>query len=482
MSETFSSDLANRLLRRATRPVGVIDVRPSQERYERAAAWPRQHVTMLDRAAARQQTEPQPCHDQRLLFAARSLEAAAPPRDMMPGDPLMDALRSSPAALSPASLARIAARQRSGSSEPAVGASAAAPAAPREDGPSRSVSRGETIIGPAMRAVTRSSADLPLTARGGTRHADRDGHSEPSSVRRGGDDAPPMNTSNTSNTSRGVAPAESTSIAATEPVAASTAARASAVRANEAARVTIDAPYVFVQRRQPSPHERTSPPAASAPKTGTAPSIASEIAAPPAHTASDLSLARSHRSTTADDTAVFDPNVVAVRPGAAYASPATALAVAERVVAPPLTADREPSLSLRVARSVPSVRQPVSAQPSQAGNAPAIPVAAAERGATDAAPLQLVWRRASTPDTVMAAAAGNTTSAHNAGGAAAAAAATAWTSPLTAGAADPAAASSAGAGRESGGGMELEQIVEEVMRRIDEMMRIERERRGDPWL
>jgi hypothetical protein len=312
------------------------------------------------------------------------------------------------------------------------------------------------------------------------RHADRDGHSEPSSARRGGDDAPPINTPHA------VTPTGSTRDAATEPVT-STTARASAVRASEAPPATIDAPHVFVQRRQTAPHERTSTSAAPAPiQTAAAPpSIATEMAPQPAHADSDLSLARSRRVTTAIQTPAQPPavglNAAAVRPAAAHASPATALAVADPIVAPLTTADREPSLSLRrVARSVPSVGQPASAQTSQAGNA-AAPVAAAERAATDAAPLQLVWRRGSTHDT----AAGNATSAHSAdGGAAAAAPATGWTSPLAAGAADPAAAmtSSAGAGRESGGGMELEQIVEEVMRRIDELMRIERERRGDPWL
>jgi len=180
----------------------------------------------------------------------------------------------------------------------------------------------------------------------------------------------------------------------------------------------------------------------------------------------------------------FDLNVVAVHPAAA--APATALAVAEPIVAPLTVADREPSLSLRsIARSVPSVGQPESAPTSQAGNASAAPVAAAERGATESAPLQLVWRRGSPHDTASAAAAGSTTSAHGIGsGAGSAAPATPWTSPSTAAAADPAAAmiSSAGAGRDSGGGMELEQIVEEVMRRIDELMRIERERGGEPWL
>ena len=115
MADSFTSELAQRLLRRATRPVGVVDVRPAQARYERAIAWPRQHVTMLDRAAARQQTDAQPGQDQRLLLAARPLEATGSLGDMIPGNAVMDALRSSPnaPAFSPASLARIAARQQS---------------------------------------------------------------------------------------------------------------------------------------------------------------------------------------------------------------------------------------------------------------------------------------------------------------------------------------------------------------------------------
>jgi hypothetical protein len=42
--------------------------------------------------------------------------------------------------------------------------------------------------------------------------------------------------------------------------------------------------------------------------------------------------------------------------------------------------------------------------------------------------------------------------------------------------------SSSGAGRDGGAAMELEQIVEEVMRRMAEIQIVERERRGDPWL
>ena len=54
----------------------------------------------------------------------------------------------------------------------------------------------------------------------------------------------------------------------------------------------------------------------------------------------------------------------------------------------------------------------------------------------------------------------------------------------TAGAADPAAAMTAsGAGMQDGGGKpDLEQILEEVVRRLAEMQIVERERRGDPWL
>jgi len=46
-----------------------------------------------------------------------------------------------------------------------------------------------------------------------------------------------------------------------------------------------------------------------------------------------------------------------------------------------------------------------------------------------------------------------------------------------------AAAAAAGAGtRDGAGGPDLDQIVEEVMRRLTEVQTIERERRGDPWL
>jgi len=44
-------------------------------------------------------------------------------------------------------------------------------------------------------------------------------------------------------------------------------------------------------------------------------------------------------------------------------------------------------------------------------------------------------------------------------------------------------AAAAGAGTRDGtGGPDLDQIVEEVMRRLTEVQTIERERRGDPWL
>src|SRR5262245_9332869 len=124
MAETFSSDLARRLLRRGTEPIGVIDVRPAQDRYARATAWPRQHLGAIDRVAARHHTDAPPGQHQQLLLASR-LEPGAPLRDMVQADSMIEALRSSTApALSPASLARIAARQGAGRSGSASAASA----------------------------------------------------------------------------------------------------------------------------------------------------------------------------------------------------------------------------------------------------------------------------------------------------------------------------------------------------------------------
>jgi len=48
-----SSAVADRVLRRAERSVGVIDVRDAQQRVERATEWPRRHLSMVERWAGR---------------------------------------------------------------------------------------------------------------------------------------------------------------------------------------------------------------------------------------------------------------------------------------------------------------------------------------------------------------------------------------------------------------------------------------------
>lgn len=482
MADSFTSELAQRLLRRATRPVGVVDVRPAQERYERAIAWPRQHVTMLDRAAARQQTDAQPGQDQRLLLAARPLEAAGSPGDMIPGNAVMDARRSSPnaPAFSPASLARIAARQQSsGAPESAPAPPAAATSASREAGPSRAPWRGETgktIVGPAMRAVTRSAADLPLPSRSAAR-ADHDRSRDQSSIAGAGDGTAATNA---------VMPMPSP-IAATEPAPA-IASRATAVQAAEPRPATIDAPHVFVQRRQSGPPAQTATPTASAPiqKATVAQSIAAEIPGPSARSEADLSLVRTGRATPPRDTpaphAAFALNVVAVRPAGRDTRAAGALAVAEPVATPPPAVDRDATLSLRsTSRSGQPVRQPDEAAVPAAGTAP---TATAARASVDAAPLQLVWRRGSPHDAAAAASASGTSTHAGAGTSVVAATGSpAAASFSTATAADAAAATAApGGGMRDGDGIDLDQIVEEIVRRITEMQIVERERQGDPWL
>jgi hypothetical protein len=479
MADSFTSELAERLLRRGTRPVGVIDVRPAQERYERGAAWPRQHLATLDRAAARHQTDASPGQDQRRLLAARSLDAAAPLRDLMSGAAVLDPPRSPQTpAYSPASLARIAARQRSGTADAPAAPSAASTTASRDDGRSRGPARGETIVGRAMRAVSRSSADLPLPSRS-THRADRGNQGEQSSSRGGGDGTAATRTARDT-----TMPSESAPVAATDPAAGSTPARPSVVRASDPGPAAIDPPHVLVQRRHAAPPERMSP--ASIQKPTVAQSIVPEVVSERAHAASDLSLARARRPTTAIESparpAALDLNV-AVRPAAGAALPASALAVAAPVSAPAALPDREPALSLhRAVRAVPSHRQSDTARTPTAA-----PTAATERASTDPAPLQLVWRRGTPHDTHGSSAATAAGSVHGGSGSGATgqpASAAAWSSSSTVAAADAAAAmaGSAGATREGGGGMDLEQIAEEVMRRLNELMIIERERGGDPWL
>jgi len=143
MAETFHSDLAERLLRRATERVGVVDVRRSQERYARAAAWPRQHVALLERSAARAQVEPPPDQGMALLLAARTADSSVL-HEMVARQAGMTEVR--PPLLQ----------------APAIAPHASAAASPHStsDGAMRNgTTSREFVVGPPMRAVSRTGAD-----------------------------------------------------------------------------------------------------------------------------------------------------------------------------------------------------------------------------------------------------------------------------------------------------------------------------------
>ena len=114
------------------------------------------------------------------------------------------------------------------------------------------------------------------------------------------------------------------------------------------------------------------------------------------------------------------------------------------------------------------------------------PTATGARASVDAAPLQLVWRRGSPHDAAAAASASGTSTHAGAG------------TSVVAATGSPAAASfshrdrrdgrrrgdgaAPGGGMRDGDGIDLDQILEEIVRRITEMQIVERERQGDPWL
>ena len=112
------------------------------------------------------------------------------------------------------------------------------------------------------------------------------------------------------------------------------------------------------------------------------------------------------------------------------------------------------------------------------------PTATVAHASVDAAPLQLVWRRGSPHDAAAAASASGTSTHAGAGTSVVAATGSpAAASFSTATAADAAAATAApGGGMRDGDGIDLDQILEEIVRRITEMQIVERERQGDPWL
>jgi hypothetical protein len=157
--------VAERLLRRATHPVGVVDVRGVQDHYERASSWPRQHVSLLDRWVSRYGAEAQ--QDQRAdhVFAARLQNAVASAVDVPPPATIRsDAHRSATAqhpeihtgpAMRAAPLARTRATQISRRAAPG-------PDIPvtLADPPSASPRR-ETVAASADRLMTTPSTPSP---------------------------------------------------------------------------------------------------------------------------------------------------------------------------------------------------------------------------------------------------------------------------------------------------------------------------------
>src|SRR5581483_9968462 len=75
----FQSPLADRLYRRASGPLGVIDVSVPRDRYQRATAWTERHLMAIDRALSRftpDDSEQQAAAD--YSVAARYLSASSP--------------------------------------------------------------------------------------------------------------------------------------------------------------------------------------------------------------------------------------------------------------------------------------------------------------------------------------------------------------------------------------------------------------------
>ena len=137
--------VAERLLRRATHPVGVVDVRGSQEHYERASAWPRRHVSLLDRCISRHAADAQPDQGTDQIFAARLQSVVAPAVDV----PL-------PARSSIANALSSAGETRSRQDVATIRSDAHRSAATQQH---------EIHTGPAMRAVPLARARAPQISR-----------------------------------------------------------------------------------------------------------------------------------------------------------------------------------------------------------------------------------------------------------------------------------------------------------------------------
>src|SRR5262245_42191349 len=156
MADTHQSELARRLLRRATDPIGAIDVRRIQDRYERATAWPRQHMTLLGRSVSRAQVDVEAGQGQPMTLAARAM------------DSVRDALEMTSAS-APSPIDNLPPAQRDRSVRPAsstaAGEAAGSSAAAVRTTGSRAAERGTTITGPAMHAVSRASIDAGPASR-----------------------------------------------------------------------------------------------------------------------------------------------------------------------------------------------------------------------------------------------------------------------------------------------------------------------------
>ena len=430
MADKVHSDLAERLLRRATDRIGVVDVRHAQERYARAAAWPRQHVTLLERSAARAQVASPPDQGSTLLLAARAADSSVL-HEMV---------------------ARQAGMPASGSHQPGfvprnsvvAGAASPASALSSSGGPMRSgAMKGERIAGPPMRAVSRPVADVAPTPVPVVARASTDSASHSSAA--------------TSELTMRTVTAHTWPAAAAAADAGVAAARAMSI---PDARETLSPP-VFVQRRigakaqspdaaelkansaradRPRSHGMQSAAPAPGPDTAVA-TIAAPISQAQAVARADT--AEVGRSPAGDR------GSLTLRAGVAAGS--------SRRASPVVWIERRPSANCRCGFD--------ARHPSPSGGT---------------AQPQMVWRRdadAQTRRSILGAT--PTAPAGMADAARGGSSLDAFhASAATAGAPDTPAATSATSGGGAGGGLDLERVVDEVTRRIVDRGIVQRDRRG----
>ena len=167
-STAAPSALAGRLLRRATHPVGVIDVRSPQERYQRATTWARQHVSQLGRWVDRYGADTPQGRDAGLVFPTRASGALAASGEVPSGPRATDtpAGHGVPDRAMSASEVFERVRSRRTASEPSHSSNAPAPpsspAATARPAARRDV---EAHVGPAMHAVPLLRARGPIISR-----------------------------------------------------------------------------------------------------------------------------------------------------------------------------------------------------------------------------------------------------------------------------------------------------------------------------